>query len=109
MKARLFEIGIFEDFNICSDFAYGGAAKLSSGIIHYNDIPVVQPLSCTGGFYAHCLKYAFDLKAFCPLQDRDYVDFIIASGLPTHNHLSWAFCLASTDEYLLSFFDYLHI
>ena len=108
MLARLFELGIYISSDICKEFGYNCSAKLSSGMIHYNDIPIIQPLSCAGGVYAYGLKYALNPDAFCPPDYEDLKDEIIINGIPTHNYLSWAFYCASADQYMISFVSYVH-
>lgn len=108
MHARFFELGIYSSFDICMDFGYGERAKLSSGMIHYNDIPIIQPLSCAGGVYLYGLKYALNRDAFCPPDYEDLKDEIITDGIPTHNYLSWAFYYASADQYMISLVSYAH-
>ena len=108
IRARLFELGIYSSFDICMDFGYGGDAKLSSGMIHYNDIPIIQPLSCAGGVYLYGLKYALNPDAFCPPDYEDLKDDIIYNGLPNHNYLTWAFYNASADQYMISLVSHVH-
>ena len=109
MRARLFEMGISMDsLEFLNEFLYDENACLSSGIVNYNDIPVIQPLSSAGGVYAHCLSYVFNPKKFCPGLYRDLVDQILADGIPTHNYLTWAFFNASNDEDVISWLSFVH-
>ena len=55
IEARLFEIGHSIDYELCREFGYGELAFLSKGRVIYNDVPVIQPLSCAGGVYAYGL------------------------------------------------------
>ena len=105
MQARLVETGLSLNFEICYNFAYGGVfAQLSSGVILYNDIPIVQPLSWAGGFYLYCfLQYALNPEEFCPQHHQDLKEKVLDSKLPTHNYLSWAFYLASIDNEYIEF------
>jgi hypothetical protein len=106
--ARLFEIGHSINRDLCIEFGYDDQAQLSSGRVLYNDVPVVQPLSCAGGVYAYCLHYALNPDIFCP---QDYIGLrndILNEGIPTHNYLSWAFSHASNDEWMITFVSYMH-
>ena len=105
--ARLFEIGHSINRDLCIEFGYDDQAQLSSGRVLYNDVPVVQPLSCAGGVYAYCLRYALNPDIFCP---QDYIGLrndILNEGIPTHNYLSWAFSHASNDEWMIAFASYI--
>ena len=104
MQARLFEMGLSINFDLCSSFAYEG--RLSKGMIFYNDIRVVQPFSCAGGLFLFCLKYALNPGIFCPRHYQDIKEQILEYGLPNHHYLSWAFYNASFDEDMLSFLVY---
>ena len=107
--ARLFEIGHSINQDLCREFGYMDQAQLSSGRVLYNDIPVIQPLSCAGGVYAYCLHYALNPDNFCPQDYIDLRDDILNEGIPTHNYLSWAFSHASNDERMITFVSYIHL
>lgn len=100
-QARAFELGIYSSVDICDQFGYDKFSSLSSGIILYNDIPVLQPLSCAGGVYIYCLRCALNPKRFCLY--LDILAKIQTDGLPTHNYLSWAFSCALGDKEILEF------
>ena len=106
MRARLFEMGLYSSVDICDEFGYDRMASLSSGIILYNNTPLVQPLSCAGGVYLYCLRCALNQNLFCMYKDLLYM--IQADGLPTHNYLSWAFSRAGADEEVLSYVSVRH-
>ena len=106
--ARLFEIGHSINQDLCREFGYMNQALLSSGRVIYNDVPVIQPLSCAGGVYAFCLHYALNPDIFCPQDYVDLKDDILNEGIPTHNYLSWAFSRASNDEWMITFVSYMH-
>lgn len=108
VRARLFEIGKNLDNCLCKEFGYCGDACLSSGIVQYNEHPVIQPLSCAGGVYAYCLKYVLNPEIFCPPDYRDLKNEVLIDGIPTHNYLSWAFSCASVDEELISLVSDVH-
>lgn len=108
MRARLFEMGVSIDNRLCREFGYSNGASLSSGEVHYNGVPVVQPLSCAGGVYAYCLKYALNPDIFCPPDYYDLKNEIIAEGVPKNNYLSWAFNNASDNEGMLSLVSDVH-
>ena len=55
IKARLFEIWHSVNYDLWWEFGYQDQAHLSSGRVLYNDVPVIQPLSCAGGVYAYGL------------------------------------------------------
>ena len=99
--AQLFEIGLYSNINICSDFGYDIRAPLSSGIIFYNDAPLIQPYSCSVGLYIYCLRCALNPKNFCVYQD--VLDRILANELPRHNYLSWACSQALADKDTIRF------
>ena len=105
MEARLFELGLYSDVKICSTFSYEKRACLSKGNIIYNGLPVIQPLSCSGGLYIYILRCALNQKIFCV-----YPNYLnkVQNDLPKNNYLSWAFFNASLDEELLSFLSYAH-
>ena len=104
MEARLFELGLYSDVNICSSFGYEERACLSKGKVIFNDFPVIQPLSCSGGIYIYCLRCALNHKNFCVYQNL--LNKVIDNKLPKNNYLSWAFFMASFDEEALSFCSY---
>ena len=106
--ARLFEIGHSINQDLCREFGYMNQALLSSGRVIYNDVPVIQPLSCAGGVYAFCLHYALNPDIFCPQDYVDLKDDILNEGIPTRNYLSWAFSRASNDEWMITFVSYMH-
>ena len=106
--ARLFEIGHSINQDLCREFGYMNQALLSSGRVIYNDVPVIQPLSCAGGVYAFCLHYALNPDIFCPQDYVDLKDEILNEGIPTRNYLSWAFSRASNDEWMITFVSYMH-
>ena len=108
VRARLFEVGENLDNCLCKEFGYCGDACLSSGIVCYNEHPVIQPLSCAGGVYAYCLKYVLNPEIFCPPDYRDLKNEVLTDGIPTHNYLSWAFSCASVNEPLLSLVSDVH-
>ena len=108
IEARLFEIGHSVDYKLCREFGYGDQAYLSSGRVLYNDVPVIQPLSCAGGVYAYCLHYVLNPDIFCPSDYVDLRDAILNEGIPTHNYLSWAFSCASINERMIEFVSYMH-
>ncbi len=66
IRARAFELGVDSSIDVCHEFGYDREAKLSSGELHFNDIPVIQPLPCAGGVYAYCLNYVLNPDKFCP-------------------------------------------
>ena len=109
MLARLFETGIYLASDLCKEFGYDINACLSSGMVCYNDIPVIQPFSCAGGIYAYCLKYVLNPDGFCPQDYIDLRDEIITEGIPTHNYLSWAFSQASVNKGIILFASEFHI
>lgn len=110
MRARLFEMGSSLDPWLCRTFGYNSCdACLSSGIVCYNESPVIQPLSCAGGIYAYCLQYVLNPDIFCPQDYHDLRDEILTEGIPTHNYLSWAFSQASINQGLISFASEMHI
>jgi hypothetical protein len=51
----LFEIWHSVNYDLWWEFGYQDQAHLSSGRVLYNDVPVIQPLSCAGGVYAYGL------------------------------------------------------
>jgi len=108
IEARLFEIGHSIDYKLCREFGYGEPAFLSTGRVLYNDVPVIQPLSCAGGVFAYCLHYALNPDIFCPSDYVDLRDDILNKGVPTHNYLSWAFSCASRDEWMIAFVSHFH-
>ena len=108
VQARLFEVGENLDNCLCKEFGYSDDACLSTGIVRYNEHPVIQPLSCAGGVYAYCLKYVLNPEIFCPPDYRDLKNEILNDGIPTHNYLSWAFSCASVSEGLLSLVSCVH-
>ena len=108
VRARLFEVGENLDNCLCKEFGYCDDAYLSSGIVCYNEHLVIQPLSCAGGVYAYCLKYALNPEIFCPPDYRDLKNEVLTEGIPTHNYLSWAFSCACDNEPLLSLVSYVH-
>jgi len=108
-RARAFEFGIDLSPDICIEFGYDQNANLSSGMLHYNDISVVQPFACAGGVYAYCLKYVLNPDIFCPQDYRDLKNEILNNGIPTHNYLSWAFSCASDNKNLISFVSVVHL
>ena len=99
--AQLFEIGLYSHNYICSNFGYDKRAPLSSGIIFYNDAPLIQPYSCSVGLYIYCLRCALNPKNFCVYQD--VLDRILANELPRHNYLSWACSQALADKDTIRF------
>ena len=103
IEARLFEIGHSIGYELCREFGYGEPAFLSKGRVLYNDVPVIQPLSCAGGVYAYCLHYVLNPDIFCPPDYIDLRDEILNEGKPTHNYLSWAFSCASRDGLMIEF------
>lgn len=107
--ARLFETGYSLNNQLCREFGYEQYACLSSGMVCYNDIPVIQPFSCAGGIYAYCLKYVLNQDIFCPPDYIDLRDEIINEGIPTHNYLSWAFSQASNNIWIILFASENHI
>ena len=107
--ARAFELGIDCSVDVCCEFGYSADAKLSSGVLHYNDIPVIQPLSCAGGVYAYCLNYVLNPDKFCPPDYQDLKNEILAEGIPSHNYLSWAFSRACIDNYIISLVSDVHL
>ena len=109
MRARLFETGCSLDPWLCSEFGYNYNSCLASGIVSYNDNPVIQPFSCAGGVYAYCLKYVLNPDIFCPPDYYDLRDEILTDGAPIHNYLSWAFACASVNKELISFVSDVHI
>ena len=100
-RARAFELGIYSSVDICDEFGYDKMASLSSGIILYNDTPVVQPLSCGVGVYIYGLRCILNPRNFCVYQD--VLDRILTNGLPSHNYLSWACSRASADKEVVRF------
>jgi hypothetical protein len=109
IRARAFELGVDSSTDVCHEFGYDREAKLSSGELHFNDIPIIQPLSCAGGVYAYCLNYVLNPDKFCPPDYQDLKDEIIAEGIPSHNYLSWAFSRACTNNYTISFVSDVHL
>ena len=109
IEARLFEIGHSIDYKLCREFGYGEPAFLSKGRVLYNDVPVIQPLSCAGGVYAYCLHYVLNPDIFCPPDYVDLRDDILNEGVPTHNYLSWAFSCASRDGWMIEFVSYIKL
>ena len=107
--ARLFETGYSLNNQLCREFGYEQYACLSSGMVCYNDSPVIQPFSCAGGIYAYCLKYVLNQDIFCPPDYIDLRDEIINEGIPTHNYLSWAFSQASNNIWIILFASENHI
>ena len=101
IEARLFEIGHSIDYELCREFGYGEPAFLSKGRVIYNDVPVIQPLSCAGGVYAYCLHYVLNPDIFCRSDYVDLRDEILNEGAPTHNYLSWAFSCASRNGLMM--------
>lgn len=99
--ARLFETGYSLDSYLCREFSYNNNAYLSSGMVCYNDSPVIQPFSCAGGVYAYCLQYVLNPDIFCPSDYIDLRDEILTEGIPTHNYLSWAFSQTSINKGLI--------
>ena len=95
-RARAFELGIYSSVDICDEFGYDKMASLSSGIILYNDSPVVQPLSCGVGMYVYGLRCILNPRNFCVYEGL--LERILTNGLPTHNYLSWACSCASGDK-----------
>ena len=108
-RARAFELGIYSSVDICDEFGYDKMASISSWIILYNDIPVVQPFACAGGLYAYCLKYVLNPDIFCPQDYCDLKNEILTDGIPTHNYLSWVFSCASVNKNLISFVSDIHL
>ena len=108
IRARTFELGIYFSFNISMEFGYNINAKLSDGMVHYNNTRVIQPLSCAAGVYTYCLKYVLNPDIFCPQDYEGLKNEILIEGIPTHNYLSWAFFCASVDNYLLSLVSDVH-
>ena len=102
-------MGVDSSTDVCHEFGYDREAKLSSGELHFNDIPVIQPLPCAGGVYAHCLNYVLNPDKFCPPDYQDLKDEIIAEGIPSHNYLSWAFSRACINNYTISFVSDVHL
>ena len=109
IRARAFELGIDSSSDICSEFGYDQGAKLSSGMLHYNNIPVIQPLSCAGGVYAYCLKYILNPDIYCPPDYQNLKNEILTEGIPSHNYLSWAFSSAYINKELISFVSDVHL
>jgi len=109
IQARAFELGIDSSSDICSEFGYDQGAKLSSGMLHYNNIPVIQPLSCSGGVYAYCLNYLLNPDIFCPPDYQNLKNEILTEGIPSHNYLSWAFYCAFINAELISFVSDVHL
>ena len=109
MLARAFELGIDLSPDICIEFGYDQNAKLSSGNLHYNDIPVIQPFACAGGVYAYCLQYVLNPDIFCPQDYQDLKNEVLADGVPVHNYLSWAFSCASINKELILFVSDVHL
>ena len=107
--ARLFETGYSLNNQLCREFGYEQYACLSSGMVCYNDSPVIQPFSCAGGIYAYCLKYVLNQDIFCPPDYIDLRDEIINEGIPNHNYLSWAFSQASNNIWIILFASENHI
>ena len=107
--ARLFETGYSLNNQLCREFGYEQYACLSSGMVCYNDSPVIQPFSCAGGIYAYCLKYVLNQDIFCPPDYIDLRDEIINEGIPTNNYLSWAFSQASNNIWIILFASQNHI
>ena len=106
MEARLFELGLYSNVNICSSFGYEKRACLSKGKVIYNGVPVTQPLSCSGGLYIYLLRCALNHKNFCI-----YPNYLVKVNrdLPKNNYISWAFFMASFDKDLLSFLSNAHL
>ena len=100
-RARAFELGIYSSVDICDEFGYGKMASLSSGIILYNDSPVVQPLSCGVGMYVYGLRCILNPRNFCVYEGL--LDRILTNRLPFHNYLSWACSRASADKEVVRF------
>ena len=101
VRARMFEMGLYSNVDLCDEFGYDKLSSLSFGAILYNDIPVVQPLSCAGGVYIYCLRCIYNKNLFCLY--KDLCNKILKDGMPLHNYLSWAFSRAIDDEEVISF------
>ena len=106
--ARTFEFGIYSSVDISKEFGYDREAKLSIGILHYNDISVIEYLACAVGIYTYCLKYVLNPNIFCPSDYQGLKNEIITDGIPTHNYLSWACSCASVNRELLSLVSDVH-
>ena len=106
VQARLFEMGLYSNVDICINFGYEERAPLSNGIIIYNDNSVVQPLSCGVGLYIYCLRCILNPKIFCVYED--IFNEILNNGLPNHNYISWAIYNAQNNKDYLSFLSYCH-
>ena len=104
VQAKLFEMGLYSDVDICSHFGYDLRAPLSNGIIIYNDNPVVQPLSCGAGLYIYCLRCILNPKNYCVY--NEIFNEILNKGLPNHNYLSWAIYNAHNNKEIFSFLSY---
>lgn len=109
IRARAFELGIDSSYHICREFGYGQDAKLSSGMVHFNNIPIIQPLSCAGGVYAYCLHYVLNDDIYCPPDYQNLKNEILIDGIPSHNYLSWAFSSAYNDKEIISFVSDVHL
>ena len=109
MLPRAFELGIDLSPDIYIEFGYDENAKLSSGNLHYNDIPVIKPFACAGGVYAYCLQYVLNPDIFCPQDYQDLKNEVLADGVPVHNYLSWAFSCASINKELILFVSDVHL
>lgn len=108
IRARLFEVGVSLDIWLCSEFGYDYGVSLTSGVVHYNGLPVVQPLSCAGGVYTYCLQYALNPDIFCPPDYYDLKNEVLTDGVPNYNYLSWAFYRASENKELISLVSDVH-
>ena len=106
--ARTFEFGIYSSVDISKEFGYDKEAKLSYGMLHYNDIPVIQPLACSVGVYTYCLKYVLNPDIFFPSDYQGLKNEILNDGIPNYNYLSWAFSCASVNRELLSLVSDVH-
>ena len=84
--ARTFELGINSSVDISMEFGYDREAKLSYGMLHYNDIPVIQPLACVVGIYTYCVKYVLNPNIFCPSDYQGLKNEILNDGIPTDNY-----------------------
>ena len=103
IKARLLESGNSSCFTVCREFGYEKSARLCSGQVKFNDIPIYQPLASTGGLYLYILRYILiEFKGFWI--HKGFVEKIKKNNeLPKNNYISWAFYSSLRDYEILKF------